>query len=190
MVIGLTGPTGSGKSEISKYLKKKGFFIIDSDKIVKNLYVNCNECIDDVDRHFDGVVDNSVVNKTKLAGIVFRDKKLLENLCDVVNPYILNQIETEINDRGGECVILDAPTLFESGAYRLCDYSLAILSEKQIRLNRILDRDKISYYDAINRVNVQPQDDFYIKYANEIVYNNGKLSDFIKDVENVLQKWV
>ncbi len=190
MVIGLTGPTGSGKSEISKYLEKKGFFIIDSDKIVKNLYAHCNECIDDVGRHFEGVVANSVVNKKKLAGIVFQDKKLLAKLCKVVNPYILNQIETEINDRDGECVILDAPTLFESGAYRFCDYSLAILSEKQVRLNRILNRDKISYYDAINRINMQPQDDFYIKHANEIVFNNGRLCCCIGNVENVLQKWI
>lgn len=190
MVIGLTGPTGSGKSEISKYLKKMGFFIIDSDKIVKNLYVNCNECIGDVGRHFEGVVDNNVVNKKKLAEIVFRDKKLLAKLCEVVNPYILSQIKIEINDRVGERVILDAPTLFESEAYRFCDYSLAILSERQIRLNRILDRDSISYYDAINRINVQPQDDFYIKHANEVVYNNGKLCCCIDNVENVLRKWL
>ena len=87
MVIGLTGPTGSGKSEISKYLKKKGFFIIDSDKIVKDLYANCNKCIDDVDRHFEGVVDNNVVNKKKLAGIVFQDKKLLVNVAEIKDVY-------------------------------------------------------------------------------------------------------
>lgn len=192
MVIGLTGPTGSGKSEISKYLKREGFFIIDCDEIVRNLYINCKECIDDVERHFEGVVENNVVNTKKLASIVFSDKELLLKLCDVVNPYILDQIkiEIEINDKDCRHAILDAPTLFESGAYRLCNYSLAVLSEKQIRLKRILNRDSISCCDAMCRINMQPRNDFYMKYADEIVFNNSKLCDCIRDVENVLRKWL
>ena len=190
MVIGLTGPTGSGKSEISKHLKREGFFIIDCDEIVRNLYINCNECIDDVERHFEGVVENNVVNKEKLASIVFSDKELLLKLCDVVNPYILDQIKIEINNKDCRHVILDAPTLFESGAYRLCNYSLAVLSEKQIRLERILNRESISCCDAMCRINMQPRDDFYMKYADEIVFNNSKLCDCIRDVENILRKWL
>lgn len=189
MTIGLTGPTGSGKSEISKYLKTKGFFVIDSDEIVRNLYLNCSECIDAVDRCFSGVLENNVVNKKKLSKIVLNNKDSLLKLCKVVNPYILSQIETEINRNNCDNIILDAPTLFESEAYKFCDHSLAILSKKQIRLNRILDRDGITYCDAVRRINMQPNDYFYIKYADEIVFNNSELCDCINSVECVLHKW-
>lgn len=190
MIIGLTGPTGSGKSEISKYLKEKNFFIIDSDSIVRNLYLNCSECIDAVDRGFEGVVENGVVDKKKLAKIVWNNKDSLSKLCAVVNPYILKQIEIEINRKNCGYIILDAPTLFESGAYQFCNHSLAILSEKQIRLKRILNRDNISYYNAMLRIDSQPKDDFYIEHADEIVFNNGKLCDCISSIESVLQKWL
>ena len=36
-VIGLTGGTGSGKSTVSAYLKEKGCYIIDADKISREL---------------------------------------------------------------------------------------------------------------------------------------------------------
>lgn len=190
MIIGLTGPTGSGKSEISKYLEEKGFFIIDSDEIVRNLYLNCSECIDAVDRCFEDVVENSAVNKKKLAKIVWNNKDSLSKLCEVVNPYILKQIKIEICRKNCDDIILDAPTLFESGAYKFCNHSLAILSKQQIRLRRILNRDNISYYDAMLRIDVQPKDDFYIEHADEIVFNNSKLCDCINSVESVLQKWL
>lgn len=190
MIIGLTGPTGSGKSEISKYLKKKGFLVIDSDEIVRNLYVDCCECIDAVDRCFNGVVENNIVNKKKLSKIVFNNKDSLFRLCKIVNPYILNQIEKEINQKKCCDIILDAPTLFESGAYKFCDHSLAILSKKQIRLKRILHRDNIKYDDAMIRIDSQPKDDFYIKYADEIVFNNSELCDCISSVEYALHKWL
>lgn len=189
MIIGLTGPTGSGKSAISNHLKEKGFFVIDSDEIVKNLYVNCSECIAAVDRCFSGVLENNVVNKKKLSKIVLNNKDLLLKLCEAVNPYILRQIEIEINQKNCGDIILDAPALFESEAHKFCDRSLAILSKKQIRLSRILDRDGITYYDAVRRINMQPKDDFYVKYADEIVFNNSELCDCINSIECVLHKY-
>lgn len=190
MVIGLTGPTGSGKSKVSEYLKTKGFLIINSDEIVKNLYFNCNECIDTINKHFEGVVENNIVNKKNLASIVFDDKNLLSKLCEIVNPYILNKIKFELDNKSYGNVILDAPTLFESGAYKFCDYSLAILSEKQIRLRRILNRDSISYSNAIRRIDAQPKDDFYIKQADEVVFNNSKFCCCICDIESVIYRWL
>ena len=109
-------------------------------------------------------------------------------MCETVNPYILNKIRVEINNKNYNHFVIDAPTLFESGAYRFCDYSIAILSDKHIRIERILSRDKISYFDAICRVNIQPKDDFYLKYADEVVFNNGRLCLLIRDVERVLNK--
>ena len=190
MIIGLTGPTGSGKSEISRYLKKKGFLIIDSDEIVRKLYVDCDECIDAIGKSFENVVENNGVNKRKLAKIVWNDKHSLLKLCEIVNPYILNKIKTEINAKNCDNIILDAPTLFESGAYRFCNYSLAILSKKQIRLRRILSRDNIKYDDAIIRIDSQPKDDFYIEHADEVVFNNNKLVNCISSVECILHKWL
>ena len=74
MIVGVTGPTGSGKSEASQHLLTKGFEIVDADKIVCDIYINCRECVDKVGACFDGVVENNVINKRKLSKIVFQTK--------------------------------------------------------------------------------------------------------------------
>lgn len=188
MVIGVTGPTGSGKSEVSQHLSTKGFEIVDADKIVCDIYTNCRECVDRVGACFDEVVENNVINKRKLSKIVFSDKNMLARLENIVNPYILRRIKACVAEKNDCNVVLDAPTLFESGAYKICDYSVAILSQKEKRLARILKRDGIGLDDAICRINAQPKDEFYIYHADQIIFNNSGFAELVYSIDSFISK--
>ena len=188
MIIGLTGPTGSGKSEASQYLYTKGFRVVDADEIVNEIYTNCSECVDRIGFNFAGVVENGVVNKRKLSKIVFSDENMRIKLENIVNPYILSRINACVNEKNNCDFVLDAPTLFESGAYKICDYSVAILSKKEKRLERIVERDGIDFSDAVCRINAQPKDEFYISHADRIIFNNSEFSDFICNIDSVISK--
>ncbi len=190
MVIGLTGPTGAGKSEASNYLKSKGFVIIDADRLVHDMYINCDICIKAIGLNFPSVIKDGIVDRKKLAGIVFSDKKQLQKLNKVVNPYIIDQLRQKIKKFKFENIILDAPTLFESGADSLCDKTIAFICNEKIRLNRIISRDGLSKADSIFRISSQPKDDFYIKHASITIRNDSSIDKLKSELDSAINAWI
>ena len=75
-------------------------------------------------------------------------------------------------------MLIDAPTLFESGLDSICDKTVAVLSKKEIRLKRILARDNISEPDALLRIDAGKSDEYYLSNADKIIYNDGNLEEF------------
>ncbi|MCL2665779.1 MAG: pantetheine-phosphate adenylyltransferase, partial [Defluviitaleaceae bacterium] len=70
--------------------------------------------------------------------------------------------------------VIDAPLLFESGADADCDVTVAVLAEREKRIERITARDGISRERAEARVDAQKKDEYYIKSADHIVNSNGE----------------
>ena len=85
-------------------------------------------------------------------------------------------------------LVLDAPLLIEYGLDNECDVVIAVLADREKRVQRIQTRDKISYQDAVNRINSQKKDEFYIAKADYIVYNNGKRDDVQKQVKEIIER--
>ena len=83
-------------------------------------------------------------------------------------------------------VLLDAPTLFESGINNMCDSTVAVLADKIIRLSRICERDLIDEEAAMLRINAGKPDEFYLNNADYIIYNNTNEADFIKEFEKTV----
>lgn len=173
MIIGVTGPTGSGKSLFSKYLKEKGFYILDADVIVANLYRENKLLVGDIEREFSFAVEHGVVNKLKLSKFVFSNKAALFKLSKIVNPYVLSYIYSTIKKSNFKNIAIDAPTLFESGANVFCNVNVVILSNLKTRLNRIIARDNISRQTALKRISSQPGNSFYIDKGDIILQNCG-----------------
>ena len=94
-------------------------------------------------------------------------------------------ISAEIN---APRVLLDAPTLFESGADSLCDEIIVVLSDEKIRKRRIVERDGIDEAAAELRIKAGKPDEFYIEKTNNIVYNDCELSVFNLKIQKLLTK--
>ena len=100
----------------------------------------------------------------------------LKRLNEIIFPYIVEEAEKEIADakaRGVRVIILDAPTLFESGADRLCDKIVVITAKDTIRLARILERDNITPDEAAARMGSQLSEQFFIEHADFVIDNTG-----------------
>ena len=115
MVIGLTGQTGAGKTTVSDYLRENGVTVIDADIALEFgcEYIN-----------MDGTL-----NRRKMARTVFGDKAKLKKLNSLMFPYIIEEIRGELarlKEEQGGLIVLDAPTLFESGADKECDYVVSV----------------------------------------------------------------
>lgn len=151
IIIGLTGPTGSGKSSASKACLELGLKLVDCDKIARIAVKKDSDGLKAVVSAFGKGILNTdgTLNRKALAKIAFSSKEKTALLNDTIFPFIK---ELVLNETKQGKILLDAPTLFESGINEICFKTVAVLSDKQNRLERIIKRDGITKEEALLRM--------------------------------------
>jgi len=186
-VIGLTGPTGAGKSSVTSVAEELGFKIVDCDKFARIAVEKGSNGLSAVVAAFGDEILNfdGTLNRAKLAKLAFSNRENTELLNKTILPYIMMLIKSEIDC---DLVLLDAPTLFESGADGLCNEVIVVLSDEETRKKRIIERDKIDADAAELRIKAGKPDEFYIEKTNNIVYNDCELSVLKLKIQKLLNK--
>ncbi len=176
MIIGITGNSGSGKSEIASILAQKiKAEIIDADLIVKELSEPEHTYYKKIIELFgEGILEGKKLNKKKIADIIYKDKMKREQLNNLTYIYIVNEIESRVKNIENRDIIIDAPLLFESGLDKICNFTIAVLADEQIKIERICKRDNLDLKTAKHRLSIQEKDKFYISKADYIIKNNKK----------------
>ena len=177
MVVGLTGQTGAGKSTVSDYLRENGMVVIDADKVAREVVETGSACIADIALEFgcEYINADGTLNRKKMAKTVFTDKAKLKKLNALMFPYIIRRLCEEIErsrQEGEGIIVLDAPTLFESGADRECDYVVSVIADEQSRKERIIRRDGLTQQEAQERIDAQHDEEYYKSRSDEILENN------------------
>ena len=184
MIIGLTGGIASGKSTVSKYLAEKGFKVYDADKIAKNISEEKYVQEEIITTFGDKILDrNGNVDRKKLKEIVFENKDKLEKLNGIIHPKVIDFYKKLKEKNTDEVIIFDVPLLFESGVDKFCDKILVVISDYEIQLNRIVERDKIDRELASKIVKAQLSNEERIKKADVVIENNSNLEDLFEKVE-------
>ena len=187
IIIGLTGPTGAGKSIASETVREMGIRVIDCDKVARQTVVANSNALKALVNVFGVGILNSdgTLNRKALAQIAFSTKDNTKLLNETLLPYIVDKIKSNIGD---EDILLDAPTLFESGIDDICTYTVAVLSNGDNRLKRILQRDGITEDEANLRMSAGKDDEYYISKAGHIIYNNGDIDTFMAKSSQLFRK--
>jgi len=92
-------------------------------------------------------------------------------------------------EQNSSTIVIEAPLLFESNLNEICDVVFGIISEKEIQIKRIMERDNIEYEYAKMRIDAQASNDFYIQNCDEIIVNNGDISIIKEKIENLAKKY-
>lgn len=190
MVIGLTGGIGTGKSTVARRLIEKGYPVIDTDIISKEV-IEREEIIIKINEEIGDVLDyNGKINRKKLGQIVFKDKKKLNVLNSIMHPIILNEMRKQINEKNKlhNIIIVDVPLLFEINIEKEFDLILLVYSTKEIQLKRIMERDNRTKEEALNIINSQMDLELKKKKSDYILKNNNTLKDLYEEIDNVLEK--
>ena len=184
MIIGLTGGIASGKSTVSKYLTEKCFKVYDADKIAKDISEKKSVQEEIIATFGDKILDkNGNIDRKKLKEIVFEDKEKLEKLNGIIHPKVIDFYKELKEKNTDEIIIFDVPLLFESGIDKFCDKILVVISDYEIQLNRIVERDKIDRELAEKIIKAQLSNEERIKKADVVIENNSNLEDLFKKVE-------
>ena len=190
IIIGLTGPSGSGKGWVSAILKKYNIPSIDTDAVYHDLLIPPSACLDELCSVFgNGILQDGQLNRAALASIVFADKSKLEALNKITHKYILDKTDMLLSEHektGCRAAIVDAPALYEAKYDEKCDFVIAVIAPKQLRLKRIMKRDNISEEAAQRRISAQHDDAFYTSKAKYTVVNDNNEEKLISDLCNIL----
>lgn len=197
-IIGLTGQSGAGKGCVSDVLSENGFPHIDCDKVYHDLLVPPSECLDALVSKFgkkilapDGALDRKVLGKLVFTGLCH--KKRLNALNKITHAYVLEKCRELIRGyekEGKKAVIVDAPTLFESGFDRECDIILVVTSPADIRAGRIEERDGISHEAALERISSQQNEAFYTEKADFVICNDSDLDALKRKTEKFISEFI
>lgn len=184
-VIGLTGPTGAGKSMLAPVAEAFGFSVIDCDRVARVAVKKDTPGLAALVSAFgaDILSSDGELNRAVLAKKAFADPEHTALLNETILPFIVTLIEDAIRNKNA---LLDAPTLFESGIDRICTATVAVLADKTVRLSRITERDRLTQEDALLRLNAGKPDPFYREKADYILYNNGSPEELNRQFSEIL----
>ncbi len=177
-IIGLTGQSGAGKSTFSKILSEHNIPCLDTDKTARSVVEKGKPCLDELCEAFGNkiLLADGSLDRKKLGGIAFSDEKKLAVLNKITHAFIAEEVNEWLKTQqksAAFAAVIDAPQLFESGIDKICDITVAILADEEIRLERILGRDGITLDYAKKRIASQKSDLFFIENCDHIIYNNG-----------------
>ncbi len=180
--IAITGNIASGKSIAENYFKSLGFKTLCLDFVTSSLYED-NDCRKELFNSF------KTSNKKEISKIVFTNKDKLKELEQILLPKIKKiMFDFFDNNKNEKMVFVAAPTLFESGFDKFFDIIILISSKKEIRLQRIIERDKVDAQFAKHKINAQLDEKIKIPKCTYVIENNGKKDEFLFELEKTRAK--
>ena len=175
-IIGITGPTGAGKTTALNELKKLGGEIIDCDAVYHELLRSNVALQDELKNRFGVLTDeNGVFDRKKLGAVVFHDPAALADLNAIAHHHVVIAVKEILKRAEQEHIpvaAIDAIALFESGLAELCDATVAITAPAEIRVERIMAREGIGREYAQSRVDAQNPEEFYTSRCQHTLRND------------------
>ncbi len=191
--IGLTGPTGAGKSTVAAYLADHGFPCIDADAAARDITAVGSPTLIPLADAFgqDILRQDGSLDRKLLATRAFADAAATARLNAITHPAIIALMDKKaaaLQAAGAKAVIIDAPLLFEAGIDATCDHTVAVIAPDHVRCQRIMQRDAISADAAALRMQAQPCVDFYKQRAEIVLENSGDLAALLQQTDLLCQK--
>ena len=190
-LIGITGGIGAGKSTVSKIFKHLGFKVYNSDGRAKEIVSEDSNIKKRIISFFgNNVYKNGVLDRKFLSDKIFNDKSSLQNINSIIHPAVKKDFKNWVINNSNEKILFkESALLFESGAYKELDKIILIVSDKNLRISRVLNRDKIRTKKEIKSIiDKQINEVDAIKYADIVIDNNHKemlLPSVVREIEKL-----
>lgn len=171
-VIGLTGGIGSGKSTVARMFELLNVPVYYADQEAKRLMTSSADLKLGIRQLFgEGAYINDRLNRGYIADIVFRDKEKLKALNALVHPEVRKDFLHWVDIQDAPYVIQENPLIFEKNDQGSFDKVIVVTADKEVRIQRIIERDGLSKDQVLDRMANQLDDAKKTELADFLIYN-------------------
>ena len=180
-VIGITGPTGAGKTTALGVLETLGVRVLDCDGVYHRL-LETNEALNrELRERFPGAYRQGRLDRKALGALVWQDREALEALNGITHRYIMSELRRQIDQAaqaGQSAAAIDAIALLESPAGGLCDVTVAVSAPEAVRIARIMAREGIGRDYAAARIHAQKPGEWFSRRCDYTLNNDSTEAAF------------
>ena len=187
--IGLTGGIGSGKTYVAQILEKMGYPVYYSDTRAKEL---CNEdplIIRQLKELLgDDAYKNEKLNKSFISNQIFSSPDLRETINSIIHPVVRNDFEQWLENLSSDSLVFnEAAILFETKSYKRFDETILVYAPLEIKIQRLISRDRVSQEEITAKMNVQWSDTKKMTLTRFHILNDEK-TPLLEQIETILEK--
>ncbi len=190
--VGLTGGIGSGKSEVSRLLRRLGALVIDADLLAREVVAPGSEGLAAVADAFgsDVLADDGSLDRAAVAAVVFGDPEARSRLEAIIHPRVrarAAQLEAEAWASNSDAVVVhDVPLLVEAGQADRYDTVVVVDVPIETQVARLVSQRGMTQEEARARIDAQADRNARLAAADVVIDNSGTLDDLARRVE---QAW-
>ena len=191
ILIGISGPSCSGKNTASAILQDYGFYCIDADAVSRKVFAEHEKEIlnlfqADAEKRGINLKNKEGIDKKAFALLVFSDEELLKKheafILPIIEEKIWEEIKRAFTEKPERPILLNAPTLHKTSLIKKCLFILYIDAPFILRLIRAKKRDRLPLKNI--RLRFSKQKEFFSQYfflnADTIVVKNSWSSAGLK----------
>ncbi len=190
--IALTGGIATGKSYVASKIKDAGVPMVDADVLSREVVAPGTPGLAAVRRRFgpDAVRRDGTMDRVRIAQIVFKDKRARLDLEAIIHPAVQKAIDEFFATlpKRTPFAVADIPLLFETGRDKQFNAVVVVACPRELQLQRLMERNKLSKEDAERRLNAQLPIDQKVKKATHVIRTEGTFEETDKQVAELLKK--
>lgn len=171
-IIGLTGGIGSGKTTVANYFLSSGVPVYIADDKARKI-MQSPEILSVIKNTFGtSIFENKILNREKLANIVFNEPEKLNLLNSIIHPAVKKHFMNWVSEHKMDpFIIYEAAILFESGSYKDCDLIITVTAPMESKIQRVILRDKTTRDNVLKRMDMQWNDEQRLLKSDFIIEN-------------------
>jgi dephospho-CoA kinase len=176
LIIGLTGNIAAGKSTVLEYLRRKGAYVIDADKLTHKAMAPGGPAYGAIVAAFghDIVRPDGTIDRGALGHIVFGDGEKLRALEAIVHPAVFELAKAELAQSDAQLVVVEAIKLLESQRLlTLCKEVWVVTADEKVQLQRLMHQRGMPEAEARQRMAAQSPQAEKVRHATRVIENNG-----------------
>ena len=189
MIYGLTGGIGAGKTAVANMLKDRGFRVLNSDDISREVTRKDGPLLRLLVKDFgiEIIQEDGELNRRKLAEIAFADKDKTRRLNELVQTAILVRAIEKVSRlrflHKDDVIFFEVPLLFEAGWDNFVNKIWLVTAPTEERMSRVMERDGLTQDEIKARMKLQMTEEEKIKRSDVIINNTGDLEDLERQVD-------